>query len=213
VEAGRDWATGILHGDAPEIPQTERKWFRVREGGVVKIVAVFIEVSAEVIVIFSSIMVEEFGADFWNIDMPLGFVIAQTLAGWSKISTKICICFGGGTIGVKRINVGPDDAWIFLARVTLDTIQQRIKATLLQESLVLLKDVDGDSAFGTDGEGGKSIRIERGDFFPIDEMMNYFAEITRKSARPAESIDAVEERRGGKFRKILHYFDAVIFGW
>ena len=41
MDARRDWATGVIDGDPPEISQTEREGLCLRKCGVVEVVAGF----------------------------------------------------------------------------------------------------------------------------------------------------------------------------
>src|SRR4051812_39709150 len=82
MNAGRDGASRIGDGDAPEVALAERERLRVRGGGVVEIEEVFGEVFEETIVIFAAEALQEVRARFGDVDMALGLVIAEALARW-----------------------------------------------------------------------------------------------------------------------------------
>ena len=78
MDARRDGASRIGHGNAPEIAQAEGKRPGLRDGGVVEVVAVFFEVFAEVFVVLPAEDLEKFSAGFGDVDAALGLVVAQS---------------------------------------------------------------------------------------------------------------------------------------
>ena len=54
MNAWRNWAVRILDSDAPKVAETKGKGLCVRQGGIVKIVIVVVQVFEKVIVILAS---------------------------------------------------------------------------------------------------------------------------------------------------------------
>ena len=71
MDARWDGAAGPVHGDAPQMAQTEGKWPRLRDRRVVQIVAVLGQVFAKIVAVFPAEKLEKFGAGFGKIHAPL----------------------------------------------------------------------------------------------------------------------------------------------
>ena len=136
MDAGRNGAAGVVYGDAPEISEAEGKRARGRGGSVVKVVAIFREVLTKLVVIISAKELEELGAGFGDVDAPLRFFVAQAFARRAVIGAKIGVGFHRGAVGVKRINVGGNGSGIFIARVALNAIEDRIQIVIQKQSMI-----------------------------------------------------------------------------
>ena len=69
VDAGRHGATGIFRGDAPRVSQPEGIGLRTGHGGIVQVVAVFVEVVEEILVILAAEDFQKGLSGFWYIDL------------------------------------------------------------------------------------------------------------------------------------------------
>jgi len=210
VDAGRNGTAGIVYRDAPEIAQAEGKRPRGRGRCVVEVVTIFFEVFTKLVVVVPAKEFEEFGAGFGDIDAPLRLIVAQAFARRAEIRAKIRIGFHRGAVGVKRINVGGHSPGIFIARVALNTVQNRVEVVSAKQSMVFEKLVDGDSACGAHREGEQSCFVESGDLFGDGELGQDLAEIAAQRSLPAQGIDAVSERSGDQFQKTVHSLDARV---
>src|ERR1700709_51634 len=95
-----------------------------------QVVAAFVQVLAERFVIFSAKQRKKFGAGFWNIHPTLRLFVTESFARGSVISAKPSVCFHGSTISVERENVGRHGAWLLIARVAVDTVEDGIEASI-----------------------------------------------------------------------------------
>ena len=101
MDASRDGIARILDGNPPEVAQAEGKWPRRQDRGIMEVIAVFIQVFAETVVVLPAEDLEEFGARFGDVDPPLRLVVAQALARRAVVRAKISVGFDRGAIDVE----------------------------------------------------------------------------------------------------------------
>lgn len=208
VDARGNRTTGPIDRDAPEVSEAEGKRLRRRGGCVVQIVAVFFQVVAEVVVVFSAKKLEECGAGFGVVDAPLRFFVSQTLARRSIIGAEKGIGFGRGAVGVEGENIRGHRPRRLVARVTVDAIEHRIELVSPKQPQVGEENIDGDPARGADRQSLQPCFVERDDCFAVAEVVHDFAKIARQAALPAKRIYAAGKRSADEFMKTLHLLDA-----
>ena len=105
VNAWWNGAVGIVYSNAPEASYAEGKWPSFRQGGVVQVIEIFVQMSQEIPVIFSPEALEEFRARFWDIHPPNGLFVAQAFTWGSIIRAKPSVRFHRCTINVEGKNI------------------------------------------------------------------------------------------------------------
>ena len=203
---------GIIHGDAPEIAETQGKRSRLRDRRVVQVVAVLMKIFEEVVVIFPAEKLEEFGAGGGDIDAPLRLVIAQTFARQPVVSAKISIGRNRRAVGVEGEDIRGHGSRILVARVAVDAVEDGGKIVLPEQPLVCQENVDGGSSRRAHGKSVESCVVEGGDPLADGKKFHDFAEIARQRARPAKGVDAIGERSRDQLMETSHQLDAGVIG-
>ena len=110
-----------------------------------KVVAVFLQVFAEGVIVIPAKALEKFSASLGNIDAPLRLAIPQSLAGRTMIGAKIGVCFHRRAVGVERENVRRHGSGIFVTRIIPNAVQNGFQIITLKQPIVFEKLVDGQS--------------------------------------------------------------------
>jgi hypothetical protein len=105
VNTWRNWAARILHSDAPKASDAKRKRPSSRQGGVMQIIAIFVQISQKILVVFSPEAFEEFGTRFRDIHATNGLFVAQGFACGAVIRAKPSVRFHRGAIHMKGKNI------------------------------------------------------------------------------------------------------------
>jgi hypothetical protein len=98
----------------------------------VEIVAVFVQITEEVGVILSTEVLEKFISRFGDVYAPNSLFVAQPFAGWSIVSAKPSVGFHGGAIDMKGEDIRGHGACVFVTRITMDAVENRIQLEFLQ---------------------------------------------------------------------------------
>lgn len=152
MDAWRDGAAGPFGGDAPEIAEAKGIWSRVREWGVVQVVAVFVEKFAEGVVIFSSEEFEQFPARFGYVHAVLRLFVEQALARCSVVGAEPRVRFHWRAVHVKGNHVRAHGPRFFVARIAIDAIERGVEVVFAKKPRVFEHHLDGCAACITDRE-------------------------------------------------------------
>ena len=196
MDAWRDGAAGPVDGDAPEVADAEGKGLRAGDGGVVKVVVELAEVFREVRIVVAAEFREERGAEFGEVDLPQGLVIAQAFAARAVVGAEPGVGLDRGAVGVEGHHVGGDRAGMLVAGIAVDAVEDGIAVVLAEPAEVGEHEVDGDASGRADGQAFERGFVEREDAVGRGELGDHLGEIARQLARPAEGVDAVGEGCG-----------------
>lgn len=212
MDARQNGASGILDCYPPEIPDTERIRLRSWEQGVVEIVTVLIQEFLKLLVILPSEKLEKPGARLGNIDMPPHLIIAHPLAREPMIGTEVSVRFHRGTVRMEGEDICGDDLELFISRITVDAVEDRVETACAEKLLILEEDLDGFLSFRTHRQAPEQCIIESIDPLPCAEMLQYLTKIARQGTPPAEGVDISFEAGGDKLFKAVHHLDARMAG-
>ena len=132
MNAGRNRTARRVDRDTPEIAHPEIERPGVRQGCIVKIVAIFLEVDAKIVVVRPAEMSEKFGADFGNVNPTARFVVAETFARCAEIGAKKSVGSDRCAVGVERIDVGSHGCGTFIAGIVSNAVQFRRQPSCAQ---------------------------------------------------------------------------------
>lgn len=210
VDAGRNGTVGRVDCDAPEIAQSEIERVRVRQRRVMEIVAIFVEVGPEVVVVCSAEMSEEFSAGFGDIDPAARFVVTETFARGTVVGAEKSVGDDWCAVSMERVDVSSHRATIFVAGITSNAIEFRCESPGAESLQVVENNGPRDLTGGSQPQRKKAVVVDGRYPFAAIQQCDNLAEVAGKRALPAEGVDFVAKGRCGQFAEIPDNFDAVI---
>lgn len=212
MDTGRDGAAGIFAGDAPEVAEAKGKRPGRWDRGIVKIVTVFVQEGAEVVVVFAAVEFEEFGAGFGDVHAASSLFVAQALARRPVVRTKVSVGFSRGAVGVVGKNIRGHGPRLLVSRIAVDAVENGREIVIAEQPQVGEENIDGDPPGRTHRQSQKPSLVESDDGLGVVQMLHDLSEIARQRAWPAKCVDAIRERRGDQLMETLHPLDAWIVG-
>jgi hypothetical protein len=213
VDAGRHGATGIFRGDAPQVSQPEGIGLRTRHGGIVQVVAVFIEVVEENLIILPAKYFQKGFSGFWDIDLLKSLFIQQPFARCALVGAKPGIRLQWSAIRMERKHIYRNGSDVFILRAGVNAVQNRIQVEIAEQAHIRNHDIDRNAPLWSDRQALQEVFIQRKNTLSWANLLDNFGKISRQNTRPTKGIHRGVERACLEFLKTKHPLDAGVFRW
>ena len=104
---------------------------------VVKIVTAIFEMLRKPVAVFTPKSFQKRCTRFRNIGASQRLIVAQTLRGCLRVTTKIGVRFDRGAVGMERVNIRRYRTAVFIAWIPANAIKHRSEPKRTQRLLIL----------------------------------------------------------------------------